>query len=144
MANHIISQNGTYTAANNNGLHIHSIAQTTGYCQTINLPLGHYQEQMQGHATILDSTTGATWTLNNNGEQMTQPIYNLWEVYVVDQKKEVLLDKKVVATDAEDARHAAGVDLLLRKAGLRPSEVTIFTAIKGVVKVAAPKDKEES
>ena len=96
-----------------------------------------------GYMQVLDNTY---WDLVGEKEKemaMVTTQHYLWQVVVVHTNKEILIDKKVVANDQEDAKFECEVDKILRVKGLKPSDVTIMVTSLGPVKVATPA-KEES
>lgn len=60
----------------------------------------------------------------------------LYEVFVVDHDRHILLDgKRVVAADPDEAKFEAGVEATIREKGLKPREVTVLVREIGAVKV---------
>jgi len=66
---------------------------------------------------------------------------HLYHVIVVDLEEEILVDKKKVAENEDDAKFLAGVFSTLETAKLKPTEVTIIVNLLGDVKVK-PRVKE--
>ncbi|GAF10800.1 hypothetical protein JCM16418_5022 [Paenibacillus pini JCM 16418] len=65
----------------------------------------------------------------------------LYQVTVVTKKKEIILDKKLVSVDQENAKFEAGLYDVLSTKGLTPSDVTVIVATLG--KVAVDKEPKE-
>ena len=72
-------------------------------------------------------------TIKNNGDE--KPMKNLMNVVVVTIDEEIILDKKVIASDQDEAKFLAGVDTVLREKKLLPKEVTVICSNLGQVKV---------
>ena len=60
---------------------------------------------------------------------------NLYAVYVVTKQETIILDKKVVGADQEEAKFLAGVADILKEKNLKPKDVTIIVNQLGNVKV---------
>jgi hypothetical protein len=60
---------------------------------------------------------------------------NLFNVVVVNLEGEILLDKKIVASDNDEAKFLLGVDEIIRTAKLLPKDVTVLCNVVGQVKV---------
>lgn len=66
---------------------------------------------------------------------------HLFAIYVVSVKGDILLDKKVVAADFDEARFLAEVDGCIRAAKLAPKDVTVLGLNVGQVKTEAEPQK---
>ena len=59
----------------------------------------------------------------------------LFNVIVVSKDREILLDKKVVAMDEDEAKFMVDIHAALKEKGLKPKDVTILAESLGEVKV---------
>lgn len=66
---------------------------------------------------------------------------HLYHVAVVTKKRQILLDKKVVAENEDGAKFEADVSAVIKKAGLRPPGVTVLVNDLGPVKVEREPEK---
>jgi predicted RNase H-like nuclease len=70
-----------------------------------------------------------------NPSKESEPMKTLFHVIVVTTKEVVLVDEKVVGSDADEAKFLAGVYAAIREAKLLPKDVTIICNMLGQVKV---------
>jgi hypothetical protein len=63
------------------------------------------------------------------------PMKTLFNVIVITKQEEIILDKKVVAEDVEEAKFNTDVSGVLREKGLKPKDVTIICNPIGQVKI---------
>jgi len=63
----------------------------------------------------------------------------LYKVYVVDNKKNIIVDEVIVAKNEDEAKFDLRVDETIREKGLKLSDVTIITQNLGAVKVELEK-----
>jgi hypothetical protein len=80
---------------------------------------------------IQNSINRAIGAQTKKGEDTMKSLFN---VTVVSAKEEILLDKKTVATDSDEAKFNLGVDTVIRDAGLKPKDVTVICTCLGGVK----------
>jgi len=80
---------------------------------------------------IQNSFNRAIGAQTKKGEDTMKSLFN---VTVVSAKEEILLDKKTVATDSDEAKFNLGVDTVIRDAGLKPKDVTVICTCLGGVK----------
>ena len=64
-----------------------------------------------------------------------QPMETLYQVIVVSKDREVLLEKKIVAMDEDEAKFQVDIHSVLKEKGLKPKDVTILVWGCGEVKV---------
>jgi hypothetical protein len=74
-------------------------------------------------------------------EKESEPMKTLFHVIVVTTKEVVLVDEKVVGSDADEAKFLAGVYAAIREAKLLPKDVTIICNMLGQVKVEKEPEK---
>jgi len=63
------------------------------------------------------------------------PMQTLFNIIVVSKDKDILIDTKVVAEDAEEAKFSVDIHSVLKEKGLKPKDVTILCEDIGEVKV---------
>ena len=76
-----------------------------------------------------------------NPSKESEPMKTLFHVIVVTTKEVVLVDEKVVGSDADEAKFLAGVYAAIREAKLLPKDVTIICNMLGQVKVEKEPEK---
>ncbi len=129
-----------------NSLHTHAISnhahQSIGYPindpywrDGYSPPLPNYQPDFSDIRKKLDELH------RKQDEKEKVPMKTLYNVVVVTTKEEILLDKKVVASDADEAKFLADVSEALKEKGLLPKAVTILCTALGQVKVEKEPDK---
>ena len=64
-----------------------------------------------------------------------KPMKTVFNVVVVSKKGEILLDKKVVAKDRDEALFEADVSSVLKAKGLKPSDATMLAVTLGNVEI---------
>lgn len=64
-----------------------------------------------------------------------EPMKSLYRVVVVTKQEEIIMDKKVVAVDEDEAKFNAGVHAKLTERGIKPKDVTVICGSLGAVKV---------
>lgn len=82
----------------------------------------------------------ATWYVTPYREaeaerKEVRPVKSVFTVVVVSKKGEILLDKKVVAKDRDEALFEADVSSVLKAKGLKPGDVTMLAVKLGDVEI---------
>ena len=103
-------------------------------------PQHDWSKFYSGHYGTGGSTTIIRITEESKQEEGVK-MKGLFNVIVVTKKEKVLVDVKVVAEDADEAKFLADVSEKLKSNGLKPSEVTILCNKMGDIKVDAEPKK---
>lgn len=72
---------------------------------------------------------------SDTGREARKPMKSVYNVVVVSKRGEIILDKKVVAKDRDEALFEADVSGVLKAYGYRPGDVTMLCVKLGDVEV---------
>jgi len=94
----------------------------------------------RGNSDLADAE-GLKKLFNNKEKTKGENMKTLYEVTVVSKKEEIILEKKVVAENEDEAKFLADVSEKLKEKGLKPKDVTVICYKIGNVKVEAEPQK---
>lgn len=96
------------------------------------------QQRVQRLMESAVSSVNQTVTIRDSGKpakEGSQSMKAVFNVLVVSKKGEILLDKKVVAKDRDEALFEADVSAVLKAKGLKPGDVTMLCVKIGDVEI---------
>lgn len=99
---------------------------------------GTYSKWIDGshtHSLGYGRYYGASAITEKIEKRSEQPMETLFNVIVVSKDRAILLEKKTVAENEEDAKFNVDIHSVLKEKGLKPKDVTIICNSCGAVKV---------
>lgn len=108
-----------------------TLTNNDGYSERYYAADGSHTHSVAGYSEYY-GTSAITEITEKRSEQ---PMETLFNVIVVSKDRAILLEKKTVAENEEDAKFNVDIHSVLKEKGLKPKDVTIICNSCGGVKV---------